>query len=333
MKEFGSVVTEKVGMARLKVSKFSPEIFLGLGLATMAGAVISGIMAARNHDDIIASHNERLEEAKAEVVVTENEEGKTVETERSEKEIAKNVRKVYFDTGVKFVRNYALTGALMGVSAFFFCEMHNIQNGRIAGISGAYTGLQEYIKRYEENNIKLNGKESHNMCKYGFKEVEVEEEDPDTGEVVKEKKKVPLNAEEFIQQKDWQTKFHDQFAEFSRQTSAKYEGRASFDLMALENAEKHIQNLVASRGWAVVNEARIELGLEPTKEGMVEGWVKHCGPDVSFGYKDSVNNRFLACFDNEPVLLEFNIHGNVYDLLTMKERKERAMTFIQGGNA
>lgn len=317
-------VSTFVGMTGLKIRAASPEICLGLGLATMAGAVVAGIMAAKNHDMIIADHEDRLAEAKAEVIISEDpESGEEVEVTREKKEIDREVRKVYVQTGFKMVKNYALTGALMAVSTAFFCEMHNIMGGRIAGLTGAYTGLQEYIRRYEDNNIKLNGEESHRMCKYGFKEVEIEEEDPDTGEVVKEKKLVPNEAADICEDPDLaKGLFHDHFAIFSRQTTPTWQSRSNANIRTLENAQNYIQDLVNSRGWAVVNEALVMLGLEPTLEGMNEGWVKGKGPKVDFGIENPVNNRALTGFNNEPVFLEFNVHGNVYTILKKKEEKD-----------
>ena len=324
--EIKNSITNHVGMANLKIRNASPEIFLGLGIVTMVGAVVAGAMAARNHDDIVADHNDRLTAAKAETVIKVDEESsEEVEVVREQKEINAAVRKCYVETGFAFVKNYALTGALMGLSTFCFCEMHNIQAGRIAGLTGAYTGLQEYIKRYEDNNIKLNGEESHRMCKYGFKEVEVEEEDPDNGEKYKTTKKVAKDASDLAAEGIDST-FHDQFAEFSRQTTPSYTGRADMDLMHLQNAQNYIIDRMNAFGFATVNDARAELNLPPTEEGINEGWVRGCGPDPDFGFEDPVNNRCLAGYPNEPWLLEFNIHGNLNWLLKKKREKK------DGGN-
>lgn len=323
--ELKNSINNTIGMTQLKLKNASPEIFLGLGLITMTGAVVSGIIAARNHDDILTDHEDRLAAAKAEVIVTEKEDEETgeiieVEVVRDKKEISKAVRKCYLETGFAFVKNYAITGALMGVSAGCFCEMHNIQAGRIAGLTGAYTGLQEYIKRYEDNNIKLNGEESHRMCKYGFKEVEVEEEDPDTGEVVKEKKKVVKDANDALELKD--TEAPQLFFEFSKETSGLYSGRADLDYMTIDKAMGYCQKEVDGKGWCTLNEALIYLGMQPTKEGMILGWVKHAGPDVDFGIDAPVNNRFLANYNSEKPILFFNTHGVVWNLLNKKEVKK-----------
>ena len=115
IKAIGSSIQNAVGMAELNIKRVSPEICLGLGIATMVGAVISGVIAARNHDKIISEHEEALEEAKAETVIEEEEidgEIVEVEVERDKKEINRAVRKVYVKTLLKFGKNYPITAAL-----------------------------------------------------------------------------------------------------------------------------------------------------------------------------------------------------------------------------
>ena len=330
IKAIGSSIQNAVGMAELNIKRVSPEICLGLGIATMVGAVISGVIAARNHDKIISEHEEALEEAKAETVIEEEEidgEIVEVEVERDKKEINRAVRKVYFKTLLKFGKNYAITAALLGIALFSFCEMHHIQAGRILGLEGVVTSCQEYIKRYEDNNRKLNGEESHRMCKYGFKEVEVEEED-ENGEKVKKTKFVCNDAEDIAKEYGLEKEakvrdcFHEAYAIFSKQTSYIYNGRASWDKMSLENAQSTRRDRLKARGWVLLNEALVMLGLEPTLEGMVEGWVKDVDEEPDFGIEDPVNNKFLAGFNDQPVFLSFNVGSNVYNYLKRKEERD-----------
>ena len=338
-----------IGMTKLKIQAASPEILLGLGIVTMGGAVVAGIIAARHHDEIIADHEGRLEEAKANYILPDAEEDEfeiegpdengdyylkdgTILNVRSDKEIARAVRKAYFKTIARFIRLYGLTAALMALSTLCFVGMHNIQAGRITGLVGAYTGLQEYIKRYEARNIELNGQKSHEMCKYGYKTVEVEEEDPDTGEVVKETKNVPIyedcGAEEMAK-----LPFHDQYYIFSERTASNCTGIANNDYAVLVSAKNFAIQKVASEGVCKVCDVLEYLGIhldsddEDDTELLIrsqyEGWVKGHGDDPDFGVEDPINNRFLAGYNHEEVYLDFNIHGNVIAIL-MEDQKKKA---------
>lgn len=318
--------SKALGMTGLKIKERSPELLLGLGLITMAGAVVSGILAAKHHDEVMDDHFERIASAKAEYLYPEDYDPENPDCDvepvkKTDKEISKQVRREYCRTAAAMCKLYVPTVSLMALSAACFIGMHNIQAGRIAGLSGAYTGLKEAFEQYQKRNIELNGEENHRMCKYGYKEIEVEEEDPDNGEKYTVKKKVPLEASEIAEKELEHGTFHDNFATYCRQTSTMYKGRGLYDIMDLDNAERYIQDIVNSRGWAIVNEARIGLGMAPTVEGMVEGWVRG-GEPVSFGHHDPVNQKALDGFVDQPIELEFNVHGNVYTLLRRMEEKQ-----------
>lgn len=330
-KNIGLSLSKAAGLKGLKLKEASPEILLGFGLVTMGAAVVSGIMAARHHDEIMTDHFDRLDTAKAEYIISEDQEkleeingaGTATPIKRSEKEIASSVRREYCRTAAAMCKLYAPTVALMAISTACFIGMHNIQAGRITALSGAYTGIKEAYEAYQRRNIELNGEENHRMCKYGYKEIEIEEVDPDNGETYKVKKKVPLDGKDMYAEEDYKH-FHDQMFWFDRQTSFMYLGRGQDDLRNLRIIEQDMQQLVNSRGWAIVNDALIAMGMDPTPEGMIEGWVRG-GHPVSFNLDDPINNRAMAGYREEPIFIEMNIHGNVYGELIALENKEHEM--------
>lgn len=320
-------VSTKAGMTGLKIKEKSPEIFFVLGVGTMIGAVVTGIRAGRKHDELITDHEDRLAAAKAEYYYPEVPDGDDNDEEmvqepvqRTQKEIRRAVRHEYGVTLLGFARLYSATGLLIGVSTACFLKMKNIQAGRILAAETVTTGLREYISQYEKRNIELNGEESHRMCKYGYKEVEVEEEDPDNGETYKVKKKVPLDADEYIKELHSST-FHDHIYIFDKTTSTIYTGRGSQDIATLKIVEETIRNLVITRGWAVVNDALAFLGM-PLNDttGMVEGWIR--GDVVDFGIDDPINNKALAGYLNESIIVDFNVQSNVFAHNRRKEDDE-----------
>ena len=342
-------LTTGLGMAKLKISAASPEILLGLGIVTMGGAVVAAVIAARHHDELIADHEGRLEEAKANYILPDVEDDEldivgpdengdysladgTVLTVRSDKEIARAVRKAYFKTVAKFIRLYGPTVALMAISTACFVGMHNIQAGRITGLVGAYTGLREYITQYEARNIELNGQKSHEMCKYGYKEVEVTEEDPDTGEMVTEKKNVPIyegcSPEEMAK-----LPFHDQYYIFNEHTASNCTGIANNDYATLISAQEFATRRMNTKIVCKVCDVLEYLGIylneddEDERELLIrsqyEGWVKGHGEDPDFGLKDPINNLFLAGYNHVDVFLDFNIHGNVVAMMMEDSKKKK----------
>lgn len=326
----GSNLKEKAGMAELKIKAASPEILLVGGLVCMAGAVVTAVIASRKHDEIMDEHMERLEEAKASVILPEavDEEDDPEEREAvvvDQKEINRNVRRVYCRTAAKMVKLYAPTVGLMALSAACFIGMHNIQAGRIAGLSGAYATLKETFDQYQARNIELNGEDNHKLCKYGWHE---EEEVAEDGTVTKKKvMNTPADLEKQAEDKKAMglEPFHDQDFIFSRSTSGSYRGNPALDQMFLEAVEKNCRVVLEAKGFLTVNDVLDALGMERTVEGMYQGWVKGYGPELSIGWNDPFNNRFLAGYPNEPVSLSFNIHGNIVYILNKLEAEREAV--------
>jgi len=343
--DFGSIgnkVSELMGMTGLKLKEASPEILLGGGIILMGGAVITGILAARKHDQIIAEHEEELEEAKCSFVLPEDaidpetneiktEEGSvTIEMDLqkiSDKEVARKVRHVYCRTAAKMCRLYAPTALLMALSTACFVGMHNIQGSRILGLSGALGGLREAYDAYQNRNIELNGEESHQMCKYGWHEEEIEDENgekkkvrvlnnaSDVANKIYEKNGVDKNATEGADVDMAKMPFHDNFYVFGKYTSHEWIGQPGLDKMKLQAAEEYARSFLESRGWVVVNDILDYLGIERTPEGMYEGWVKRKGDTIRIGWDDPINNLALAGHVGEEWILEMNVHGNVYAIL------------------
>ena len=341
--EFGSIgnkVSEFMGMTGLKIKEASPEILLGGGIILMGGAVITGIFAARKHDQIVAEHEEELEEAKCSYILPEeaiDPETNEIKTEEgsvhievnlqkiSDKEVARKVRHVYCRTAAKMCKLYAPTALLMALSTACFIGMHNIQGSRILGLSGALGGLREAYDAYQNRNIELNGEESHQMCKYGWHEEEIEDENgekkkvrvlntaSDVANKIYEKNGINKDSEDSIDMK--KMPFHDQFHVFGKYTSHEWIGQPNLDLMKLKAAEEIARDFVESKGWCVVNDVLDCLGIERTPEGMYEGWVKGRGEKVRIGWDDPINNLALSGHAGEEWILDMNVHGNVYQIL------------------
>lgn len=348
----GNKVSEFMGITGLKIKEASPEILLGGGIILMGGAVVTGIIAARKHDMVIAEHEEALEEAKCSYILPEeaidpeteeiksDEEGNAkIEAELqpvSDKEVARKVRHVYCRTALKMCRLYAPTALLMALSTACFIGMHNIQGSRILGLSGALGGLREAFDAYQNRNIELNGEESHQMCKYGWHEEEIEDENgekktvrvlnnaSDIANKIYEKNGVDKNATEGADLDMAKMPFHDNFYVFGKYTSHEWVGQPGLDKMKLQAAEEYARSFLESRGWVVVNDILDYLGMERTPEGMYEGWVKRKGDTIRIGWDDPINNLALAGHVGEEWILDMNVHGNVYAILE-EIRLEKAL--------
>lgn len=326
----GNGLKEKTSMMVLKTKAASPELLLVGGLICMGGAVVTGIIASRKHDLIMDEHMTELEEAKAGNILPEAADSEDFVEEREaivvdQKEINRKVRHVYCRTAARMVKLYAPTVGLMALSAACFIGMHNIQAGRIAGLSGAYASVKEAFDQYQQRNIELNGEDNHKLCKYGWHE---EEEVAEDGTVIKKKvANTPKDMEKLMEENGKMGKlpFHDQDYIFARNTSSKYHGNPALDRNLFESVENYCNNYLNARGFVTVNDVLDALGMERTIEGTYLGWVKGYGQGIDIGWRDSFNNRFLAGYPDEPVSLNFNIHGNIVDIITRIEAEKEAI--------
>ena len=317
---------EKMTMALTKVKfnikQSSPEILLVTGLVCMGGAIVSAVIASRKHDEILVDHEIRLDDAKldtleeVEYAEEELEDGESgTHYVVNEKARRTAVAKCYMVTGLKFVKLYAPTVAFMGLSTASFIGMHNIQAGRIAGLTGAYTGLKEAFERYQENNIKLNGQESHELCKYGWEE---ETKEGKNGKTVTKKKLNDITPE------NSNGKYIFEFCAPSLVDGAgnKFKGTTSFtgkpytDRIFIEAQEKFMNDRLKAGFPVLLNDCLDALGLDRTVDGMVLGWLPDDEKRIEFNISMPCNRDFLNAKLGSTCMIEFNVQDVVYNKKT-----------------
>ena len=307
------------GKKMMWVKAHSPELLLAGGIGLMVGGIVTTIIAARKQDDIWDEHNAKIEEAKLDSVIAESGE----EVTRTEAEKKKAVRKVWTGTVVKEVKTWGPPAAFYGGSVACFIGMHNVQAGRIAGLSATATGLREMFDRYQKNNIEQNGLEAHNKCLYGTKTVK--EVDPETGEVkIKEVVKEPedLRADPVSE---------DYFLILNPDNSC-LTGYAATDALLLDGVEEAIKRGVRDKKVVVWNDAYDMLGAERTTPGMVNGWIEG-GVEPGIGWRDNPMNAWILRGENPgekaEVYLCFNSDGNVFNTMNAEDKRalERKATF------
>lgn len=292
-------IGEKFG---LTPDQTSTGLFV-VGILGSVGALISADIAGSKREAIMADHLDRIHSVKVAM--------KETEVPEDLKKLKSQLRREYFKTGGKLVKNYALTGALEGLSLASFAGSRDIQNSQIAAGVAAYSSLSEAFKAYQENNIKLNGQENHKMCKYGFKEVETTDEAGNT--VVK---RVAKEARDLAEENACPEYYY-----ILNKDNSGLTGDAATDIQMLAAADREIKILVESRGWAVMNDYLDLLHAERTKTGMCMGWTKG-GATPNANWDASVNNKMLAGYNNEDVVLEFTNTVNVFTLLNKQDRAQ-----------
>lgn len=302
MKKFNMTnVTRAINKAGFKLKKHSPEILV---VAGVVGAVASAIMACKatmKLNDTLNDTKERVEDFHAD------------ETNYTEEEGKKTLTLIYSKAALDVAKLYGPSVVLGGLSITAILTSNNILRKRNIALAAAYTAVDKSFKEYRGRVIERFGKELDRELKYNIKAKEVEETVvSDDGTEVVEKKTIELA--------DPNT--YSPYAKFYDDGCSGWTKDPEANLMFLRMQQDAATKRLKQQGWLLLNDVYDMLGIPRTKDGMVIGWVydeKHPVGDyfVDFGIYDTnrASNRDFVNGYERTILLDFNVDGNIYDLM------------------
>ena len=293
--------------ACFKAKKHSPEILLVTGIV---GTVASAVMACKATTKI----NDILDDTKYQVDrVHEVLEDEKMSEEYTEEDSKKDLTIIYAQTGLKIVKLYAPSVILGALSLGSILASNNVLRKRNVALAAAYTAIDNSFKDYRSRVVERFGKEVDKQLKYNIKSQEIEETVVDEkGKEKKVKKTVDIVTPNDV----------SEYARFFDAASPYWEKNPEYNLMFLNAQQKYANDLLKAQGYLFLNDVYKALGLEPTKAGQIVGWVYN--PDnpvgdnyVDFGIYDVSNERKRAFVNGyeENILLDFNVDGNIWDLM------------------
>lgn len=302
-------IKNAISKATIKLQKHSPEILVVTGVV---GTVASTIMACKATTKVSTI----LEESKKEIdTIHEVAADENMIEQYSEDDAKKDLTIVYAKTGVEIAKLYAPSVVLGVASIGCILTSHKIMRGRNVALAAAYTAVDKGFKEYRDRVVDRFGNEVDRELKYGLKakkitEVEIDEE---TGK----EKKVKTNA--LVVENP--TGYSD-YARFFDEACPAWEKNSEYNLMFLRAQQQYANDLLQSRGHLFLNEVYDMLGIPRTKAGQVVGWVYSktdpVGDNfVDFGIYDihrETNRDFVNGYERS-ILLDFNVDGNIWDLI------------------
>lgn len=303
--ELISKTTRLLNKTNIKIKKYSPEIFLGLGII---GIITSTVIACKNTlkvNDILDKADNDIEDVK-----------KALETKKegyTEQDSKKDLTIIYTQMGVKFVKLYAFPISLGTLSIMSIIQGHNILRKRNMAIAAAYAVVDKGFKEYRKNVIERFGEKMDKELRYNLKAEEVEIETIDeNGKVKKEKCEMTVVDGNTV----------SEYAKFFDEYSDNWEKDAEYNLMFLRRQQDYANELLKSRGHVFLNEVYDMLGLKRTKAGQVVGWIYDKNNPNGDNYIDfniydisKESNRAFVNGTERSILLDFNVDGVIYDLI------------------
>lgn len=305
--ELMKTVSRSLHKAGFKFKKHSPEILVVAGVAGAIGSAVMACRATTKLSGVLEESKEQLDQIH-EYVETEGFSEKYTE-EDSKKDLAI----VYAKSALNVTKLYAPAVAVGAVSIAAILGGHNILRKRNIALAAAYTTIDKSFKDYRGRVVERFGKELDRELKYNIKAKEVEETVVDENGKEKTVKKTVDVVDPSM---------YSDYARFFDDGCTGWEKDAEFNLMFLRRQQDYANELLQSKGHLFLNEVYDMLGIPRTKAGQVVGWIydekNPIGDNVvDFGIYN-VHNEKARDFVNgyeRTILLDFNVDGNILDLL------------------
>lgn len=295
--------------AGFQLKKHSPEILVVTGAIGVVTSAVMACKATRKIDDILD------ETKKAVDAIHDCSTNEDFKDEYSEEDAKKDLVITYSRAAINFAKLYGPSVALGAVSLGCIFASNNILRKRGIAIAAAYTAVDTTFKEYRKRVVERFGEEIDRELKYNLKAKKVTEKvvDEETGET-KKVKKTEYTAEDPNAYSDY-ARFFDEYCNG-------WEKDPEYNLMFLRTQQSYANDLLKSRGHLFLNEVYDMLGIPRTKAGQVVGWVYNednpVGDNfVDFGIYDinrETNRDFVNGYERS-ILLDFNVDGNIWDLM------------------
>ena len=298
-------VTRTVNRVGFKFKKHSPEVLI---VAGTLGVVASAVMACR-----ATTKAGKIKEEMNEEMDKIHEVAEAHREDYTEEDLKKDTTIVYTQTAVKYVKLYAPSVALGVVSLTCILASNGILRKRNIALAAAYTAVDKGFKEYRGRVVERFGTELDKALRYNIKAKEFEE--PVVDEKGKEKiKKETVSVADPNLYSDYARFFDDGCLGWSKD--------AEYNLTFLKQQQNYANDLLKKKGHLFLNEVYDMLGIPRTRAGQVVGWIydeKHPIGDnfVDFGIYD-MNREKVRDFVNgyeRVILLDFNVDGNILDLI------------------
>lgn len=288
--KFVETIRRGIGRAKLTCIRKSPEITLGLGIATGVAAVgytvWATIKAVETYNDTV----KKLEQAE-----------RVLETE-DEKEDA--IEKIKMHRTLEWVKLYAPAVALEAASIMFTVKSHRIMKGRNAALVMSVAAATKELNDYRQRVRDVIGEEQENDI---FK-------DASTFTVTN------MHEDGTTDEKTDKTYKHgSQYAAFFDAASRCYEKEPVYVLSFLKSQLTILNNELRINGHIFLNQVYRALGLPETVAGQYVGWVLGSpNGDGVIKFIDIATGMSIEDIDelDDPtVLIDFNVDGDIINIL------------------
>lgn len=303
-----SKASRLINNAGLQIKKHSPEILMGAGIVGTVASTVLACKATTKIDEVLSKPKETIN-----IVHKAMEDGEINGVEYTKQDGQKDLTIIYTQTGVKLLKLYAPAIALGALSITSIVAGHNILKKRNVALAAAYAVVDKGFKNYRKNVVNRFGEEIDKELRYNIKAKEFDEVVVDE----KGKEKVEKTIVNVVDSEEV-----SEYAKFYDCGNKGWEKDPELNLMFLRRQQDYANDLLRSKGHLFLNEVYDMLGIPRTKAGQAVGWVYNKEKPVGDNYVDfgiyDINRESCRNFVNgyeRTILLDFNVDGNILDLI------------------
>ena len=306
--ELMTTVNSSFNKIGFKLKKHSPEILV---VAGVIGTVASAVMACKATTKV----SDILEKTKEDInSIHDCAANESLTDEYTPEDAKKDLAIVYIQTGVKLTKLYAPAVVLGVLSLGSILTSNNILRQRNVALAAAYATVDKGFKEYRNRVVERFGEEVERELRHNIKAKKIDKIVVD--ENGKEKK-----VKETIQVADDISTYSD-YARFFDDGCTGWEKDSEYNLMFLRAQQQFANDKLRANGHLFLNEVYDMLGIPRTKAGQVVGWVYNTENPVGDNYVDfgmyDVHREKVRDFVNgyeKTIILDFNVDGNIWDLM------------------
>lgn len=286
--------TRKLSRAILLGKKYSPEVLTVVGGVAIVTSVVLAVRATMKLEPIVSKHEEELEAARS---------LKEDIKEYPDDQFKIDVTRIYTKRVVDIVKLYAPPATLLVGGLVCMVGANGILRKRNIAAVAAYKVVESQLLKYRENVIEEFGIEKDEEFRRGISDIEFE--DTETG------KKITRRGTNVSKISPYARFFDEGNINYNKYNP---HGNLAF----LRGQQMWANQYLHAHGHLMLNDVYKALGMEPTSDGQLVGWVVGNGDSyVDFGIYDAESEAardFVNGFE-KSILLDFNVDGMVYDLI------------------
>lgn len=303
------------GTVAKRVEEHSPEICLGVGIASMVAATVFACKETIKAKKVVEDAKDDMETiAKTEETGTTYDDNNNP-IEYTHEDSIKDRAIVCVRTSVELAKAYGPAIILTTVGIISLLKGHDILKKRNLALIAAYKSISEAYKKYQNRVKELIGETAAKELKYNVKTedtiVETGKKNKDGTPKTKKEKKYIINNDALD---------FSPYARFYDEGCKSWTNDPEYNLTWLRSVQKWCNDRLQLERTLTLNDIYDELGIPRTKAGQVVGWS--LDNPKSDGYIDfgiynmayTPNRDFVNGY--EPViLLDFNVDGSIWDYI------------------